>query len=250
MKKFLLTLFSLLFVTSFSYAQSSVITKYEGENLKGVVVSGAFDVNIKLGTETKVEVTMLDEVAGKVTYELTDDNYVRLSYGSNTGSVFVSKKKRPRAEIVLNELEYLKLSGDAVLIGSGTFTTDKFVMNVSGSAFASFVLVDCEEFSFTADGANKVEDIKINASVSAAITSAGSSSVDISGSAPKVKAIASATSSMNLLSFDSPEIDAITSGTAVIKANVTGQATIVSSGLSAFRYTGSGKIIGDGAKKL
>ncbi len=250
MKKFLLTLFSLLFVSTLSFAQRSSITKFEGKPIKGVIVSGAFDVNISLGNNPKASVDFPDGSSNKLTFELTDDNYIRLSYGKNASSLFVSQKNRPRATIVLTQLDYINLSGDAMLIGSGTFESEKLVMNVSGTAFASFVMVDCQESAIIVSGAARIEDVKINATKDMTIEVGGSSKATIAGSAPQIKVVASAASALNLLSFKSPQIEAVTSGTAVIKADVTGKATVITSGVSAFRYTGNGIVSGDGAKRL
>lgn len=250
MKNFLFTLLSLLFISNVASAQRSTVTKFEGEELAGVIVSGAFDVNISYGNQGKVEVSLPDDAMGKISIELTDDKYVRLGYGSGFESVFVAQKNRPKATIVLPKLNYLNVGGAAMLIGSGTFTADKFVMTVSGSAFVSFVMVDCREAALDVAGSAKIEDIRIAATQSAQFNVAGSSKVQIGGTSPALKVIASGASMADILSFDCPQIDAITSGTSLVKASVEGKATVTVSGMSAFRYVGKGLITGDGAKRM
>lgn len=249
MKKFLLTLASLLFISTVAMAQRSTVTKFEGEPLSGLIVSGAFDVNISLGTATKVVVSMPDDAVGKVSIELTDDKYVRLGYGNQFDSHFVGQKNRPKATIVLSKLAYVNLGGAAMLIGSGTFPADKFVMIVDGSAFASFVMVDCVEASLDVSGTAKIEDIRIAATKSADFSIGGSSKATIGGSSPALKIVASGTSSVDLISFVSPAIEAITSGTSLVKASVDGKANVHSSGISSFKYVGAGVVSGS-AKRL
>lgn len=250
MKKFLLILISLLFVSTFSFAQSSTISKFGGKDLRGVIVSGAFDVSIAYGEQTKAEVVFPDKAASKLTFELTEDNYVRLSYGSNTSSVFVGRKSRPRATITLATLDYIHLSGGAQLIGSGTFSSDKFVMTTSGSSFASFVLVDCREASISISGLSRVEDLAVSASELMRVETSGSSKTQIGGDSPQLFVVSTSSSLLDMLSFVSPDIEAIVSGTAAIKADVSERANVISSGMSVFRYTGDGLVTGSGAKKL
>lgn len=250
MKKFLLTLISLIFVSSFSFAQRSTITKFEGADLRGVIVSGAFDVSIVYGEQTKAEVSFPDAVASKLTFELTDDNCVRMSYGSNAGSFFVSNKNRPRATITLSKLDYVSLAGDAQLMSSGTYSSDKFVMTVSGSASASFVFMECREASISVSGVSRVEDLVITAGELLELSSSGSAKVQLGGLAPRLYVVASSTSVIDVLSFVSPEIEAVVSGTALVKADVSKGAKVISTGMSAFRYIGDGVVSGDGAKRL
>lgn len=250
MKKFLFTLVSLLFISTIAVAQRSTITKFEGEELAGLIVTGAFDVNISYGERTKVEVNLPDDAVGKISIELTDEKFVRLGYGTQFESYFVGAKNRPKATIVLAKLSYINLSGSSMLIGSGTFTAEKFVMTVSGNAFASFVMVDCVEAAIDASGVVKVEDVRVVATSSAQIIATGSSKVQVGGKSPVLKVVGSGTSKVDLLGFNSEVIDAITSGTSLVKATVNGTAKVVVGGMSGFRYVGNGVVTGDGARKL
>ncbi len=250
MKKFHLTLISLLFITLGASAQRSTIKKFEDQTIKGLIVSGAFDVNIVEGGSSGVEVTLADDMADKLLMEVTEDGYLRLSFGSSASNLFLKSEDRPKAKFSAKSLEYISLSGSSVLLGSGEFKADQLNIVVKESAFLSFVDIKCNDVIVTTEGTSKIEKLTVDAKQTAIFDVRGSSSVTIYGEAQSVDADATSTSALDIVSFSSPLIDAHASGTATIKLNVTGEAKVKKVGLAAIRYIGDGKIIGEGAKRL
>lgn len=251
MKKFVFLTISLFFITMGAMAEKTTITKFEGETIRGLIVSGAFDVRLSQGDECSVRVELQADASSKLTIELTDQGYVRIGYGSEFGKYFTSSKNRPVAHVVVKELAYLNISGTCALIAKEQFTApDKFVMSVWGSAFCEFIDVMCKNGNVSVDGTAKVESLKITDSGKLTLEAATTARVELSGSASSARFTVSNAASVDLLKFMCPEIQASATGTSLIKANVTGTADVTVGGLAAFKYIGSGRILGSGAKPL
>ncbi len=249
MKKNLIFLLFLIFLSFNTFAQDATIREFQGDRIYGVIASGAIDVNIKMSHQTGVEVALNDDNSSKLTLELTEEGYVRVGYGSNSTTLFVGKNKRPKATITLDTLDYINLSGGAMLLSSGEFKTNDFQMSVRGSAYASFVKVNCSSATITTEDNAKVEECTFNVADKLTLKSYGSSNLTVKGTAGSANLVSSSTSSMNTLNLRSDKIEAVTSGASLIKAYVSDQANVSSSGVSVFKYTGQGKVTGK-AKEL
>lgn len=251
MKKIVLLAIFALFISASSYGQKTTIAKFEGQDIRGVIIGGAFDVRLSQGDETGVKVEIAAESSNKLTIELTQEGYVRLGYGSDVGKYFTSAKNRPVAYIVVKELNYLNLSGSCNLICKEQFTSEKpFVMSVAGSAFCDYLDIQCKDANVSISGASKIDNFKITDSGKLTLDATVSANVSLSGSAVTSRLSVSGTSSLDALKFMCPEIQASATGTSLIKANVTGTADVTVGGLSSFKYIGSGRISGSGAKPL
>ncbi len=250
MKKFGLFLISLLFISTSLMAQSSTITRFEGEPLCGLMVDGAFDVKIVEGNDTKVEVTLPDKLANKLIFELTEDKYVRLALGSKTSSLFMTNKNTPQVRVTLNKLQMLRLSGNVQLLSSGVFSADEFLMVLSEGSNVDFVSVECRRATLDCDDASKADNMKVVATEEVKLETRVAAAVNLKGSAPKITVVSEATSKIDMLSFVCANIIATTSGTSVVKATVSGEADIATKGISAFKYVGDGLIRGEKATRL
>ncbi len=246
MKKFYITLLSLLFIPLAAIGQDSKITKFSGETLRGVVASGALDINLKVGEKTGVVVELGEADEEKLKISVTEDKYIHISYGNNTAALFVSKKKRPKAEITLTRVDYLVLSGSVSLLSSGSSYSEDFYMSLEGEAFASFVKVECPQATIVAKQNSKIDEVTILTTGECSVEASGSANVTIKGEAESARLVSSGSALLSTLSFKVSNIEAITSGTSLIKALVEKDARATSSGLSAFKYTGGGKVLGDG----
>ncbi len=250
MKKFCFTLISLLFITLSVSAQRSTIKKFEGTQIRGLIVSGAFDVNVTEGRSEGVEVTLSDDIADKLIMELTEEGYLRLSFGNATSNIFLKSADRPKAKFSTRNLDYISVAGNSVILGSGSFKADNLNMVIKDSGFLSFIDMKCDYATVKVEGTSKVEELTLDVANSATFDISGASSIRVDGSAKSVDVDATSASAIDLISFISPIIDAHSSGTATIKLNVTGKANVKKVGLSAIRYIGEGTIIGEGAKRL
>lgn len=251
MKNFLITtLFIFATICSVS-AQRQTITKFEGQPITGISVNGAFDVQISQGEKTYATVDIPDDLASKLTFELNVDGVLRVAFGSAAGSIFVSSKNRPMLTVVMSRLDYLYVSGASTIIGKGKFTSSgTFTATLSGTAFVSFINIDCVQANITASEGVQAEDLTIQASEKFMADISGPSKVTFNGSAPFSKVVSSGTASVDMLGFQCDVQEAITTGTSLIRANVTGTADVTVGGISSFKYSGDGKVKGEKAKKI
>ncbi len=246
MKKFHITLLTLLFIPIMASAQGAKITKFSGEQLRGIVASGAVDINLKVGGETGVVVELGEADEKKLNISVNEDKYVIISYGDNTTALLVGKKKRPKAHVTLTRADYIVLSGSTSLLSSGSSYSEDFYMNLSGESYASFVKVECPQATIIAKQNSKIDEVTVLTTGECNVETAGSANVTLKGEAESARMVSSGSSLLNTLDFKVSNIEAITSGTALIKALVEKDARATSSGFSAFKYTGDGKVVGDG----
>lgn len=251
MKKIFLPIILLSFIVLSATAQNTTITKFEGQKIKGVIVNGAFDVKLVQGAQSGVSVSVSAEAAEKLSVELTDEGYVRLGYGSDVGKFFTSQKNRPTARLTVSELNYLNISGVSSLIGSQTFTSSvPFVMNVSGSAFCSFIKIESQGSNISTSGTATVENLTVKDAGKMTLDVATGSKVELQGSAKEARISVSGASVLGALEFICPVIQVSATGTSMAKINVTGTADVTTGGFGAIKYIGTGKITGSGAKPL
>ncbi len=250
MKKFGLFFISLLFITISLSAQESIIARFQGEEINGVMINGTFKVQIARSSDTGAEVTISDKMADKLVYELTEDGYVRINYGSTVDNLVMSNKNIPTVKIKLPVLNMLRLSGDVQLLSSGEFDADNFIMSLSGSSTAQFVKVNCARATVTCEDTSKADELTLNSKGNVMLETNSLTRLNIRGSAPKTTVVSTSASKIDMLMFETENIIATTSGTSSIKANVSGKASLIKKGTSSFRYIGEGEVSGDKAKKL
>lgn len=271
MKKFFLMTVLLLIGTTTIWAQKyTTITRFENRTIRGLIVDGAMDVRLSQGGHTKVSVEILDEMADKVNFDYTDDDYVRVTYKNDVSKHFTPNRKKPMLTVVVSELNSLRVGGACSLIAKGEFTaTSKFRMEVTGAAFASFINVKCPEALIEILGASQADDIKITSPGVVTISSndaskgslnvksktlnanaSGTSKISILGSCSSARTESSGTSILDLLNLNCPEFRSSATGMSRTTANVSGTADITVSSMASFRYMGTGKIIGSGARPL
>lgn len=271
MKKFFLITALLLIGTTTIWAQKyTTITRFENHNIRGLIVDGVFDVRISQGKQTKVSVEILDEMADKLYFDYTDDDYVRVTYKNDVTKHFTSNRKKPMLTVVVSELNSLRIGGACSLIAKGEFTaSSKFRMEVTGAAFASFINIKCPEALIELLGASNAEDIKIVSSGTITISgndaakgklnikcktlnanTSGASRVSVIGNCSAARTESSGTSILDLLNLNCPEFRSSATGMSRTTANVSGTANITVSSMASFRYMGTGRIIGSGAKPL
>lgn len=271
MKKTLVITICLLFSFLGAAAQTShKVKSYTGDRINGVIVAGAFDVQLSQGEETGVSIEIREDATSKLSVTMTEQGYIRIAFGDDLSKYFIDKK-RPLAKIVLSQLDYINLSGNVSLIAKGEFSCpDKFSMLMTGKAFASFIKLKCKDANIDLQSKSKIEDITINAtnkveylagesSISdvtinckdISVKSELASLVDINGKATeKSKIVSAGTSKLTMVNFTSPLMDVTATEMSRVNINVTEAANITKTSLAAIRFIGNGKIVGDGAKPL
>lgn len=252
MKKIAVFLFSLLFGATAVAQERTTITKFEGKTITGVAVYGAFDVKLSQGSTTGARVEVPIEASEKLTYELTDEGYLRLGYGSDVGKYFTSNKNRPVAHITVSHLAYLALSGNCSVLGESTFTSPgNFVLTATGASFCDQMMVQSKAgANISVESGAKVEKLKLECQEKVVVSVEGSSLLTLSGGAPAARLAVSGIAKCDALGFTCPELQVSATGTSMMKIHISESADVTTGPMSAVRYTGSGKITGSGAKPL
>lgn len=271
MKKFYLLLLSLLFVSMASNAQkTTTITKFEGKPIKGIIVSGAFDIQLSQGENASAKVEINEELVDKLTFTHTGDGIIELNFKSDIAKYFTKTKSRPLAVIVVNQLDFVNVTGACSLIAKGQFTTDNlFRLYSSGNAFVSWINVTCQKAVCEVSGNSKIDDcsIKANETVSMVVGGSsktnckvtadklflnisGTSDMNLTGKANSSEVSTTGTSSLDMLGFDAATQSAELRGISSIKATVNGKANVEIGGTSTYKFTGTGVVTGAGAKRL
>jgi|GEM_PF-6595826 len=272
-KKFSLLALIAFFTVSVAMAQQTVtVTEFEGKPIKGIIVNGAFDVRLSQGNESSASVELLAELKDKLTFEYTDDSYVRIGFKDDVTKYLTRSKVKPTATVVVNELQYANVTGASSLIAKGKFTTStgEFRIVSAGSASLTWIDITCKSAALDVSGNSLLDDIVVKASENAiikisgtsggtvdmkcdnlVINASGASKLTLKGKAETLVNITTVgTSSIDMLEFDSPKHLADLSGLSKIKANVSGTSSVKASKTSSYRFTGSGMVTGSGAKRL
>lgn len=272
MKKFSLLALTLLFTTSLCVAQGTTnITKFKGQPINGLIVNGAFEVRLSQGEESSARVELLEELKDKLTFEYTEEGYIRLDFKDDITKYLTRTKNKPTLYIVVDELKYLSATGACSLIAKGKFSTaGQFTLRTAGTSYVTWIDIKCQSAGIDVTGSSKLEDITVTTPSDISLTVSGTSSAAIkvdcaemtlaaSGTTKTtlggrasggIKITASGSSVIDMLEFDSPRHTATLSEISKIRANVSGMASVTMGKLSSYRFTGSGTVTGSGAKRL
>lgn len=255
-------------------APTTVVEKYADRTINGVIIAGAFDVQLSQAdgasrtVGAKVEVQQ--ELADKLVFEYTDEGYVRLSFKNDVSKYFTGSKKKPQAWITVSELKYLNVTGASSVVCTGICSTEGDLrLLTSGTASVNLLEASAGTLHVEAGGTSDVSDAKLTvaggavAEVSgtsklsgtvkcgdAKFVVSGVSSVTLAGEAAKAEVEISGTGAADLEHFAVGEMTAKVSGMGKVKANVTAGGTAEVSTMGSFRYTGSGLVTGKGVKRL
>lgn len=255
-------------------APTTVVEKYADRTINGVIIAGAFDVQLAQadGASRKVgaKVEVQQELADKLVFEYTDEGYVRLSFKNDVSKYFTGSKKKPQAWITVSELKYLNVTGASSVVCTGICSTEGDLrILTSGTASVNLLEASAGTLHVEAGGTSNVSDAKLTvageavAEVSgtsklsgtvkcgdAKFVVSGVSSVTLAGEAAKAEVEMSGTGSADLEHFAVGEMTAKVSGMGKVKAHVTAGGTAEVSTMGSFRYTGAGLVTGKGVKRL
>lgn len=274
-KLFLLALCALaLPLTAAAQEATEVIEKYGDKAIHGVIVSGAFDVQLSQadgGARTvgaKVEIEK--ELADKLVFEYTDEGYVRLTFKNDMSKYFTRSKKKPQAWVTVSELKYLNVTGASNVVCTGVCSTkgDLRVLT-SGNASVNLLEASAGAVNIEVSGASDLSDAKFTAQGKAEVIQSGTSKITgevkagtaiftvsgvagltLSGGAEEAVLDVSGTASADLENFVIGTVNAKVSGMGKVKANVIGGGTAEVSTMGSFRYKGAGLVTGKGVKRL
>ena len=195
------------------------ISRFQGEKITGIDVSGAFDIKIRQGEETGMVVNIPAHCKNQFTVSLNENGRLKIGF---KGSVKGERGDRFQAEIVCSSLESVRLSGACRLNGEGDFSGRRLSVDLSGAA------------TVTLEG-----HIEVGGNVDFSLSGAARFSGKLS--APLVNAELSGASYLTL-SGDATSGKAIASGAAYLKVCANEQLNISGSGAAKLFYRGDGRI--------
>ena len=255
-------------------APTTVVEKYADRTINGVIIAGAFDVQLAQadGASRKVgaKVEVQQELADKLVFEYTDEGYVRLSFKNDVSKYFTGSKKKPQAWITVSELKYLNVTGTSSVVCTGICSTEGDLrILTSGTASVNLLEASSGTLHIETSGTSDVVDAKLTVLGEAVAEMTGTSKlsgtvkcgeakfvvsgvsdITLAGEAVKAEVEMSGTGSADLEHFAVEEMTAKVSGMGKVKANVTAGGTAEVSTMGSFRYTGSGLVTGKGVKRL
>ena len=226
MKKVALLVLAVLLAAPIARAQETTITKFKDKPIHGLIVNGAFEVRLSQAETSSARVEIFEELQDKLIFEYTEEGFIRLDFKDDVTKYLTRSKKKPTAYIEVEQLRHCALTGACNLIAKGKFSTSGvFNMINTGTAYMTWINVECESASVDVTGSSKVDDITVNArdkvvintagTASAAVkvdcptltlTMAGTSKLTVSGKAENATYNVAGLSSLDLLGFDSPSL--------------------------------------------
>lgn len=210
-------------------------TRFEGQNITGIDVSGAWDIQITQGTSTKATLNFPARFENQLIFLLESDGKLKISF---RGSVHTKGNEKFTAEIVCSSLNEIEMSGACKLKGNGKFSGNEVEFDLSGAAQADFE-----------NGIDAVYQLKIDMSGASKLTAnitapkydlelSGASVLSLTGTAETAKLEASGASKVDLSKAVIRSIDLDISGASKTNLNVSGLISGEISGASKVVYTG------------
>lgn len=274
MKKFLIAALCAIIAPLASQAQTTTtIEKYQDKPIHGLIVSGAFDVQLRQAkgeNKNGAKIEIENELADKLVFDLTDEGYVRISFKDDMSKYFTRSKKKPQAWITVTDLVYLNATGACNVVSTSVFTApDNIRVLISGNASVNMVEVTAQNAQVEVSGTSDLSDAKFilsnkmllnqngtskfTGNIKAADTHlyiSGVSTVTLEGSTSTAVVDVNGTSSLNMVGLTVGKIQAKVGGISKVKANITESGTAEVGATSSFQYTGAGSVTGKGVKRL
>ena len=246
--------FSIL-ITLFCLANASAQEKFTPDinlqNVTGVIINGATEVKLEQQLTPEISIIASPEIKENMTVAVNEQGQLLIDFGSDINKFFKSKKNRPNIYISLPKLNYLKISGVANVLCSGTFKTDEeFVLITNGKSFVEFLNVKAPKINVSTLGVSQVSEMKVNTAEMTVEANNVSSANIIGEVSGKMILRTNNTGSINTLNVKCPDIKASAFGMSNMKVHIETKAHVEAGGTSSFRYTGTGAVSGDGGKKL
>ena len=240
MRKILFFLFVCWGTIGMGVAQEQVkISRFQGERVTGLDISGAFDITIRQGEDTGVTLSIPSH------YE---DNLVFENWGGTVKVGFKgrikkhAKNEKFTAEIVCSSLEEVLLSGACKLKGTGDFTAQTVKFDLSGAATAvwdgNFKVVKSGKIDLSA-----ASQLQLNVEVpEVEVEISGAAKLALTGEADSGEIELSGASKANLENFVLKNLALATSGASNASVNVTETLGVEASGAAHVSYSGNPKV--------
>lgn len=273
-KLFLLALCAVALPLAAGAQETVVIEKYGDKPINGVIVAGAFDVQLSqagVGARTAgAKVEILKELEDKLVFDYTDEGYIRLTFKNDMSKYFTGSKKKPQAWVTVSDLKYLNVTGASNVVCTGVCRTEGDLrLLTSGNASVNLLEAAARAVQIEVSGTSDLSDAKLTAEDRVVLVQSGTSKMSgmvktgvaqfslsgvagltLSGGAEEAVLDAGGTSSMDLEAFQIGTVSAKVTGMGKIKAEVIGGGKAEVSTMGSFRYKGAGLVTGKGVKRL
>lgn len=240
MRKILLFLFVCWGTIGMSVAQEQVkISRFQGERITGLDISGAFDITIRQGENTGVTLSIPSHYEDNLVFENLGGT-VKVGFKGRIKKHY--KNEKFTADIVCSSLEAVLLSGACRLKGTGDFTAQTVKFDLSGAATAMldghFKVVKIGKIDLS--GASQLQVNVVVPEVGVEIS--GAAKLALTGEADSGKIGLSGASKANLENFVLKNLALDTSGASNASVNVTGSFEVEASGAAHVSYSGNPKV--------
>lgn len=273
-KLFLLALCALAVPLAAAAQETVVIEKYGDKPINGIIVAGAFDVQLAQADggarKAGAKVEIIKELEDKLVFDYTDEGYVRLTFKNDMSKYFTGSKKKPQAWVTVTDLKYLNVTGASNVVCTGACsTTGDLRILTSGNASVNLLEVAARTANVEVSGTSDLSDVKLTTEDRVVLVQSGTSKVSgmvktgvaqfslsgvagltLLGGAQEAVLDAGGTASMNLEAFTIGTVSAKVTGMGKIKADVIGGGKAEVSTMGSFRYKGAGLVTGKGVKRL
>lgn len=268
----LLALVATTLVACAQQGKSTTFTKFDGANISGLSVGGAWNITVRQGSSTKVTITVPDQFKDYFKYDLSNGIFVVKKIRDdkkNNGSMYNEKYGRYNIDIICSSLDVMDLSGAADVELIGNFSANVCSIETSGASKVEIEngSISCNSSKLDLSGASKMElnfnakeDVYMEVSgasnIDCKIVSntfksriSGAASVELEGRANSVKFDVSGAAKIYADEFVGKDVYVEASGAAYIKVNASGTLEVDKSGAASIAYKGNPTIKMNGQLK-
>lgn len=214
----------------------ATVTRFNGKPIRGLDVSGAWEIRLTQGNETKATLTFPERYEKQLVFVLEADGILKIGFH---GEVRIKSGEQLVAEVICSSLDEIDLSGACKVKGTGKFTGNGLDIELSGASQVSLE-----------DGITIVNGLKMDLSGAAKavlnvtaqkydVELSGASGLVISGAAETAKIEASGASKIDFGKAEVRRIELDLSGASMAHLNATELISGDISGASKVIYSGS-----------
>lgn len=187
-------------IISMGYAQNTDYmpnVRYINKNFNGLIVAGIFDVNLRYGDDQNISIMAKDYMKDNIEIKVLNRGYVVIRY--KEGAKIEKRSDAPRIDIVVNNLEYLALSGECSLRSVGDFMIKNHArIDVSGaSSVRGLNLYSNRNIEINFSGISHIENSNFSA-MHMTVNATGVTNMAMNVECTRLDAVVSGSSAVNL----------------------------------------------------
>lgn len=215
------------------------VSDFQGANIKGIRVSGAFHIKIQQGENTGAKLDIPARFKEQLIFVLRDNGVLEIGF---KGTIQGKNDDRFIAEIECSSLEKINLSGACQLIGEGNFTASRLQVELSGATHTTIkgnlIVEDALDLgsSGSSEFTSNIQASRLNIGLS------GASKLTLRGRATDMNLALSGASKVSMENCAVMNVSIATSGASKASINALERLSFSGSGASKVRYCGNPKL--------